>query len=160
MKLLRHCRTIRSVQKLLVLILVEGLDQNRFIATKLIGKYVEHDEGDSKRVCKFGSVLEALNPFDEIQDVEIARKVFADVPLRDIVNWNSMIVGYTLNEKEDDAIMLFHAMLYNQANCSPDYATLVAILHACVTKSASQVSFWVHSYIILPYFYVMVTVVM
>ncbi|KAA0052934.1 hypothetical protein IC582_015131 [Cucumis melo] len=229
MKLLGHCRTIRSVQELHAQILVEGLDQNGFLATKLIGKYVELGEGESKMgtarkvfdrllqrdvflwnvviqgYASFGPFVEALNLFDEMrvsgeptnrytfpfvlkacgalknsdkgeivhgyvvkcgldldlfvgnaliscyskcQDVETARKVFDDMSLRDTVSWNSMIVGYTLNEREDDAIMFFHAMLHNQADCLPDDATLVAILPACATKSASQVGFWVHSYII------------
>ncbi|KGN55630.1 pentatricopeptide repeat-containing protein At3g46790, chloroplastic [Cucumis sativus] len=228
-KLLGHCRSIRSVQELHAQILVEGLDQNGFVAAKLIGKYVEHDEGEVKMgtarkvfdtlvrrdvfvwnvviqgYASLGPFVEALNLFDEMrvsgeptnrytfpfvlkacgamknsdkgeivhghvvkcgldldlfvgnaliafyskcQDVETARKVFDDMSLRDIVSWNSMIVGYTLNGKEDEAIMFFHAMLHNQADCTPDSATLVAILPACATKSASQVGFWVHSYVI------------
>ncbi|XP_038905146.1 pentatricopeptide repeat-containing protein At3g46790, chloroplastic-like [Benincasa hispida] len=226
-KLLDHCRTIRSVQGLHAQIIVEGQDQNGFLATKLIGKYVEHGEskmGIARKVfdkllqrdvfvwnvviqgyANLGPFVEALNLFDEMrvsgaptnrytfpfvlkacgamknsdkgkivhghvlkcgldldlfvsnaliafyakcQDVETARKVFDEMSLRDIVSWNSMIAGYTLNEKVEDAIMLFHAMLHNQSACSPDSATLLGILPACVTKSASQVGFWVHSYVI------------
>ncbi|XP_022145276.1 pentatricopeptide repeat-containing protein At3g46790, chloroplastic-like [Momordica charantia] len=225
--LLQHCRTIRSVQELHAQIIVEGLDQNGFLATKLIGKYAEH--GDSKMgvarkvfdrlverdvfvwnvvirgYANWGPFDEALNLFDEMRvngaptnrytfpfvlkacgamknrdkgkvvhghvlksgldldlfvgnaliafyakclDIETTRKVFDEMPLKDIVSWNSMIAGFTSNGKVDEAIMLFHAMVHNQGACSPDNATLVGILPACVSKSAAQVGFWVHSYVI------------
>ncbi|KAA0066070.1 pentatricopeptide repeat-containing protein [Cucumis melo var. makuwa] len=165
--LLKIAKTLLQQTK----ILVEGLDQNGFIVTKLIGKYVEHgevnwaptnhytfpfvlkacgamknnDKGEIVRghVLKCGLDLDLfvdnalIEFYSKYQDVETACKVFDDMPLRDIVSWNSMIVGYTLNGKEDNAIMFFHAMLHNQVDCSPDYATLVSILPTYVTKFAS-----------------------
>lgn len=138
---------------------VSGEPTNRYtfpFVLKACGAIKNNDKGRTVHghVMKCGLDLDlfvgnALVAFyAKCQDVETARKVFDEMSLRDIVSWNSMIAGYTLNGKMDDAIMLFHSMLHMQSSCSPDNATLVGILPACVSKSASQVGFWIHSYVI------------
>ncbi|XP_015872642.2 pentatricopeptide repeat-containing protein CRR2, chloroplastic-like [Ziziphus jujuba] len=101
-----------------------GLDSDLFVANALIASYAK---------CK---------------DVVISRKVFDNILEKDIISWNSMISGYTVNGHVDEALMLFPAMLQGHTTCLPDHATLVSTLPACVQASAIHVGFWIHSYVI------------
>ncbi|KAF2306310.1 hypothetical protein GH714_016390 [Hevea brasiliensis] len=86
--------------------------------------------------------------YAKCQEVDLSRKVFDEIPKRDLVSWNSMISGYTVNGYVDAALTLFRAMLRDQLTSAPDNATLVAILPACAQAAAVQLGFWIHSYII------------
>lgn len=93
-----------------------------------------------------GNALVAF--YARCQEVDKSRKVFDEIPHKDIVSWNSMISGYTVNGYAEEAVMLFQAMLRDSAVCAPDNATLVAILPACAQTAAMQLGFWIHSYLI------------
>ena len=93
-----------------------------------------------------GNALVAF--YGKCQEMEASRRVFDGIREKDIVSWNSMISGYTVNGYVDEALMLFSAMLQDCNVCAPDSATLASILPACVQASAIQVGFWIHSYII------------
>ncbi|KAK9285376.1 hypothetical protein L1049_024567 [Liquidambar formosana] len=93
-----------------------------------------------------GNALVAF--YAKCQEVETSRRVFDGIPQKDIVTWNSMISGYTVNGYADEALVLFHAMLKDETIRGPDSATLVGVLPACVQEAATQEGLWIHSYII------------
>ncbi|XP_057969572.1 pentatricopeptide repeat-containing protein At3g12770-like [Malania oleifera] len=82
------------------------------------------------------------------QDIGTSRKVFDEMPQRDLVSWNSMISGYTINGYVEEALVLFHALLQNKSIPAPDNATLVGVLPACAQAAAIQEGMWIHSYTI------------
>ncbi|KAG2289371.1 hypothetical protein Bca52824_048975 [Brassica carinata] len=61
--------------------------------------------------------------------VEYARKVFDEITEKDMVSWNSMIAGYSLAGKAEDAVGLFRRM--EEEGVEPDERTLVSVLGAC-----------------------------
>ncbi|PON82672.1 Tetratricopeptide-like helical domain containing protein [Trema orientale] len=90
-----------------------------------------------------GNALVAF--YSKCKEVEVSRKVFDDIPHKDIISWNSMISGYTANGYEDEALVLFSTMLRDHRTCFPDHTTLASALRACVQASAIQAGFWIHS---------------
>ncbi|KAL5557476.1 hypothetical protein UlMin_039712 [Ulmus minor] len=91
-----------------------------------------------------GNALVAF--YSKCKDVETSRKVFDEMPKRDLISWNSIISGYNSNGYVDEALQVFRAMLRDQY--FPNQTTLISTLPACVKKSAIQVGFWIHSYIL------------
>lgn len=225
--LLQHCRNTKSIKKLHAQIIIGGLQQNPFVAAKLVGKYVECGDssmGAARQVfdnltdrdvfvwnmviqgyANVGPFVDALNmcnrmrlsgippnrytyPFvlkacgamkdgkqgqvvhgqivksgldshlfvgnalvalySKCEKIEISRRVFDEIPQKDLVSWNSIISGYATNGYLNEAIERFRAMLQGPTACLPDHATLVCVLPACVEASAIEVGFWIHSYII------------
>ncbi|RDX80966.1 Pentatricopeptide repeat-containing protein, mitochondrial, partial [Mucuna pruriens] len=86
--------------------------------------------------------------YAKCQDIEMSRKVFDEIPHRDIVSWNSMISGYTVNGYVDDAIMLFYGMLRDEGVGGLDHATLVTVLPAFAQVADIHAGYWIHCYIV------------
>ncbi|KAG5062152.1 hypothetical protein GLYMA_02G043900v4 [Glycine max] len=93
-----------------------------------------------------GNALVAF--YAKCQDVEVSRKVFDEIPHRDIVSWNSMISGYTVNGYVDDAILLFYDMLRDESVGGPDHATFVTVLPAFAQAADIHAGYWIHCYIV------------
>ncbi|KAK7386393.1 hypothetical protein VNO78_26597 [Psophocarpus tetragonolobus] len=66
--------------------------------------------------CKCGSLKDARNVFDAIEG-------------KDVVAWNSMIMGYGIHGFSDEALQLFQEMCC--VGVRPSYITFVAVLTAC-----------------------------
>lgn len=92
-----------------------------------------------------GNALVAF--YAKCQEMEASRRAFNEMPHKDIVSWNSIISGYTINGHFEEALILFHTMKHDALR-APDKATLVAILPACAQASAVQDGLWIHTYII------------
>ncbi|KAJ7953181.1 Pentatricopeptide repeat [Quillaja saponaria] len=86
--------------------------------------------------------------YAKCQEVKMSRKVFDEIPDKDVVSWNSIISGYATNGYVYEALLLFHAMLKDGVIGAPDSATLVGILPACAQAAVIHAGFWIHSYII------------
>ncbi|KAL2510926.1 Pentatricopeptide repeat-containing protein [Abeliophyllum distichum] len=61
--------------------------------------------------------------------INIARKVFDRIPLRDAASWNTMILGFGMLGEVDTAINLFEAM--KEDNVEYDSVSYIAVLSAC-----------------------------
>jgi pentatricopeptide repeat protein len=86
--------------------------------------------------------------YAKCQEIEASRKVFDEMPDRDIVSWNSMISGYIANGYMNDAVMLFYDMLRDDYIGFPDHATLVTVLPAFAEKADVHAGYWIHCYIV------------
>ncbi|KAF5808531.1 putative tetratricopeptide-like helical domain superfamily, DYW domain-containing protein [Helianthus annuus] len=62
-------------------------------------------------------------------DVNIAKKMFAKMPKRDLITWNSMISGFVRNARYDEAFRFFRKML--NSNMEPDKFTFSSIITSC-----------------------------
>ncbi|KAE9597167.1 hypothetical protein Lal_00007563 [Lupinus albus] len=78
--------------------------------------------------------------------LDVARKVFDEMPERNVVAWNSMISGYEQNGLGDEAVALFRKML--KLGVRPDSTTFVTVLSACSQLGLLDLGYWVHDYII------------
>ncbi|KAI4352036.1 hypothetical protein L6164_006325 [Bauhinia variegata] len=76
------------------------------------------------------SICNALiDMYSKCGKIDISRKVFDWMQRRDIVSWNTMMVGYGLHGLGMEALSLFHE--FRAAGLKPDDVTLIAVLSAC-----------------------------
>ncbi|KAG5047730.1 hypothetical protein AAZX31_06G301300 [Glycine max] len=61
--------------------------------------------------------------------LEGARRLFDEMPRRDMVSWTSMITGYAQNDRASDALLLFPRMLSDGAE--PNEFTLSSLVKCC-----------------------------
>ncbi|GMH06982.1 hypothetical protein Nepgr_008822 [Nepenthes gracilis] len=74
-----------------------------------------------------GSAL--IDMYSKCGMVEDAYKVFSKMPERNVVSWNSMIMGYAQNGFSNDALLLYQEM--KDCEFAPTPVTFVGILLAC-----------------------------
>ncbi|KAF8387926.1 hypothetical protein HHK36_026588 [Tetracentron sinense] len=89
-----------------------------------------------------------LNLYAKLGRIKDARKVFNEIPEKDLVAWNSMIAGYSQNQRPVEAIVLFRQM---QSECrlrvKPDGMTMVSLIYSCSQMGALGMGKWLHAYI-------------
>ncbi|KAJ8560623.1 hypothetical protein K7X08_022483 [Anisodus acutangulus] len=72
--------------------------------------------------------------------VDVAKKLFNEVPLRDLVTWNSLIGGYVKNDMYKEALSVFRKM--PRSNVEPDGYTFASIITACARLGAIDHAKW------------------
>ncbi|XP_078442320.1 pentatricopeptide (PPR) repeat-containing protein isoform X2 [Wolffia australiana] len=99
------------------------------VARRLVGRSSEsgHDVG----VVAFTSLVEG---YSKAGDLEPAREVFDRMDQPDVIAWTAMIVGYTQNGCNSDAISLFRLMLRDGPR--PNNYTLAAMLSVCASLAS------------------------
>ncbi|XP_024528531.1 pentatricopeptide repeat-containing protein At3g24000, mitochondrial-like [Selaginella moellendorffii] len=106
---LKQCKNSRDIEtgrRIHRDALVTGDYSNIFVRNVLSDMY-----------CKCGSLPDA-------------RQVFESMEYRDVVSWNSIILGYAQAGDSSTALKLFSRM-QNEATCKPNSVTLLAALKAC-----------------------------
>lgn len=79
--------------------------------------------------------------------VDVARTMFEEMNVRDIVMWNSMIAGYNQYGYDLEAIDIFSAML-RQLKLRPDKFTLASVLSACANLEKLRLGKEIHGHIV------------
>ncbi|XP_022929625.1 pentatricopeptide repeat-containing protein At2g34400 [Cucurbita moschata] len=79
-------------------------------------------------------------------EVGDARKVFDEIPEKDLVSWNSMISGYSKMRHAVEAVGLFRDMM--QAGFDPNEMTLVSVLGACGELGDLKLGTWVEEFVV------------
>ncbi|XP_057421806.1 pentatricopeptide repeat-containing protein At4g16835, mitochondrial-like [Lotus japonicus] len=92
-------------------LILMGVDADMLVSSALVDMY-----------CKCGVTLDAWD-------------IFETMPVRNLITWNAMILGYAQNGQAQEALALYERML--QDNLKPDNISFVGILSAC--KNADMV---------------------
>ncbi|KAG2315033.1 hypothetical protein Bca4012_065831 [Brassica carinata] len=80
--------------------------------------------------------------------IEITRKVFDEMPERDVVSWNGLISSYVGHGRCDDAVAVFKRMS-KESSLKPDESTIVSTLSACSALKNLEVGEGIHRYIVV-----------
>ncbi|PKA54798.1 Pentatricopeptide repeat-containing protein [Apostasia shenzhenica] len=88
-----------------------------------------------------------LDAYAKNGDLGLARKVFDEMPVRDVVSWNSMIAVYAQNGLSAEALNLYSDMV---SGCATRHnaVTLSAVLLACAHAGALQTGKSIHNQVI------------
>ncbi|KAL8092040.1 pentatricopeptide repeat-containing protein At1g08070, chloroplastic-like isoform X2 [Apium graveolens] len=76
---------------------------------------------------------------------EFACNVFNEMPVKNVVSWNSMILGLAQQGKFREAINVFSKM--QSKGVKPDTVTLVGVLNSCANLGGLDLGTWLHAYI-------------
>lgn len=86
-----------------------------------------------------------LNLYASSGDISLCRKVFDEMPQRDVVSWTVVITGYREAGKFDDALVAFEQMQFS--GIRPNQVTMVNALSACSASGALEMGVWIHDFI-------------
>lgn len=78
--------------------------------------------------------------------MSVARKLFDEMPVRNLVSWNVIISGYANNWMADDALYLFNLM--RKSGFFVDYFTIMSLILASSEPSQGRTSTTIHGLII------------
>ncbi|KAG7951771.1 hypothetical protein I3843_12G025900 [Carya illinoinensis] len=70
-----------------------------------------------------------ISTYAKCGDIFSSRAVFESMLERNIVSWNSIILGYGMHGRTDEMFLLFEKM--KETGMKPDHATFTALLSAC-----------------------------
>ncbi|KAJ0978491.1 hypothetical protein J5N97_013965 [Dioscorea zingiberensis] len=69
--------------------------------------------------------------YAKFDDLVSARKVFDEMPKRDIVSWNSIISGYSQAGYDEECLKLYSEMGRDLDGVMPNGVTVASVLHSC-----------------------------
>ncbi|KAL5703893.1 hypothetical protein ACHQM5_022386 [Ranunculus cassubicifolius] len=87
-----------------------------------------------------------IDLYSKCRKVKVARKLFDQMVVKNVVSWTTLIAGCMQNSCDWDAMKLFFEM--TQQGLSPDGYTCTSILNSCGSLQAVEQGKQVHSYII------------
>lgn len=87
-----------------------------------------------------------LHMYAAFGDTESAHQMFESMKERDLVAWNSVINGFALNGKPNEALTLFREMGLEVVE--PDGFTVVSLLSACAELGAMELGRRIHVYML------------
>ncbi|KAI4350448.1 hypothetical protein L6164_004903 [Bauhinia variegata] len=88
-----------------------------------------------------------MDAYAKCGELNVSRKVFDWMPVKDAVSWNSMIAEYAQNGLSAEAFEVFGVMV-NNSDVSYNAVTLSAVLLACAHSGALQVGKCIHDQVI------------
>ncbi|KAL3535805.1 hypothetical protein ACH5RR_004266 [Cinchona calisaya] len=78
--------------------------------------------------------------------VDSLRKVFDEMPQRDLVSWNVLISGFVRCNRYEDAVGVYKRMR-KEGNLKPDEATVASTLSACTALKNLELGKEIHEYV-------------
>jgi len=70
-----------------------------------------------------------IDMYSKCGDIDVARRVFDKMPQKNAVSWTSLMTGYGVHGRGDDALLVFEAM--QGVGLVPDGITFLVVLYAC-----------------------------
>ncbi|CAN6173112.1 unnamed protein product [Urochloa humidicola] len=91
-----------------------------------------------------------LDSYAKCGDLPSARKVFDEMPVRDVATWNALLAGLAQGTEPNLALVLFHRLAGSFRELlpreEPNDVTIVAALSACAQLGALQDGLGVHEF--------------
>ncbi|CAA6666728.1 unnamed protein product [Spirodela intermedia] len=83
--------------------------------------------------------------YSEFGEIDSAERVFNEMPLRDLVSWNSMVRTYVSSGKRGKALSCLRSMR-NTSSLEPDRIGIITALKACSTETYPKQGKEIHCY--------------
>ncbi|KAK6922467.1 Pentatricopeptide repeat [Dillenia turbinata] len=90
--------------------------------------------------------ISLLDLYTKSEDIHEARKIFEEMPKKDVIPWSFMIARYSQSDLSKEAIELFCQM--RQAFVVPNQFTLASVLQACATLECLDLGRQIHCYVV------------
>ncbi|KAI5058767.1 hypothetical protein GOP47_0026937 [Adiantum capillus-veneris] len=116
---------------------LEALGYGRLVHVCIMEKGLE---------CHEFVVSSAIDMYAKCQSIKDAINMFQNLRVRDIVIYNAMISGFSLQGRDKDALQLFYEMV--RVGLTPDAVTFLSILKSCSNMAAVLDGKLVHTYIL------------
>lgn len=98
-----------------------------------VGKIVHSQLVISNKFLKI-DIIETnslVNLYSKCGQMEIARKLFDDMPERNVVSWSALMAGYLHNGASTEVVELFKTMLSCLGDVSPNEYVLATVIASC-----------------------------
>ncbi|KAL7612364.1 hypothetical protein Lser_V15G09296 [Lactuca serriola] len=86
-----------------------------------------------------------IHMYASCKRLECAKRVFDEMPERDLVSWNSMICGYSQSNRYKEVLRLFD--LLQEADLIADSVTMVKVISACINIGDKNIGLSMAKYI-------------
>lgn len=103
------------------------------------------------QVLRFGFELDMyvmsgfISLYSNFGDIVNERKIFDEMPEKDVVSWTSVVSGYAHSGLWDEAFHLLDEM--KSAGLNPNNITIISLLSACRQPGDLNKGIWIHNYI-------------
>lgn len=87
-----------------------------------------------------------IDMYAELGQMDVMRKLFDEMPERDVVSWNVLISGYVKRRRFEDAIDVFCCMR-EESYLRPNEPTVVSTLSACAALKCLELGKEIHCYV-------------
>ncbi|OMO71908.1 hypothetical protein COLO4_27936 [Corchorus olitorius] len=87
-----------------------------------------------------------LRMYGEMRCLSYAKKVFDEMPTRDLISWSSVICTYVENGKASEGLEMFRSMVLE--GFRPDSVTMLSVAEACGELGLLKLARLVHGYIL------------
>lgn len=108
-----------------------------------IHEYMDHHKVNVDSDVFLGNAL--VDMYLKCGGTDVARQVFNEMPVKNVVSWNSMISGLAQQGQYKEALDVFGQM--QSVGLKPDDVTLVAVLNSCANLGMLELGKWVHAYV-------------
>ncbi|CAK9135599.1 unnamed protein product [Ilex paraguariensis] len=87
-----------------------------------------------------------MDMYGELGYVGSLKKMFDEMPERDLVSWNVLITGFVRCNRFEDAIAVY-CQMRRESDVKPDEATVVSTLSACTALKNIELGKEIHQYV-------------
>ncbi|KAF3630714.1 putative transcription factor GTE4-like [Capsicum annuum] len=87
-----------------------------------------------------------INLYAKCSDIRMAEKMFEDVPVKDVVSWNTMVGAMAKSERADRALVVFRKMCLS--GVLPNDTTYVSALNCCSSQHFRLLGESIHAKVI------------
>lgn len=105
-----------------------------------MGKWVHSYVQNNRIKCDVLLSTALLTMYAKCGAMDLARDVFNDMPDKNIVSWNSMIMGYGLHGHGEKALQMFVEM--EKRGLMPNDVTFICVLSACTHAGMVLEGWW------------------
>ncbi|EPS60680.1 tetratricopeptide-like helical [Genlisea aurea] len=104
---------------------------------------LQFEEGSKNHIASWNALISGLMRNGMVHN---SKKLFMDMPERDVFSWSSMISGYTQNRQPAAAVELFREMVKN--GIRPNEITMASVFSAVSSLEKLDEGKWAHEYIL------------